>query len=79
MRPGELVVHCSVHDAAGALVERMLVRAAQDAPASVVLARVLRLTLAEQRRGRSLTVDGPPEVLVLLAVAGLGSPDGIRP
>ena len=79
MRPGGLVVHCSVHDATGALVGRMLVHAPEDAPASVVLARVLRLTLAERRRGRSLTVDGPPEVVVLLAVAGLGRPDGIRP
>ena len=79
MRPGELVVHCSVRGRAGDLLERVRVTIPGDAPASVVLARVLRLSLAERRRGRSLTVDAPPELVALLALAGLAAPDDVSP
>jgi hypothetical protein len=72
MRPGELVVQCAVHDEAGALVERRLVRVRADAPASAVLAVVLRLSLAERRRGRILTVVAPEELVALLGLCGLG-------
>jgi len=77
MRPGEFVVHCSVRDDAGALLERLLLRAPAEARASTVLAAVLERSRAERLRGRVLMVDGPTELIALLRLCGL-DPDAGR-
>ncbi|WP_210508219.1 hypothetical protein [Naasia sp. SYSU D00057] len=67
-----------MRDAAGTLLERVLLCAPAGAPASGVLAHVLGRSLVERRRGRRLEVDGPPEVVALLALTGLGDLGDVR-
>jgi hypothetical protein len=80
VRPDGLLVQCCVRDGDLTLVERWLVRVPADAPASGVLDGVLRLALEERRRGLTLTIDAPAELVALLALAGLGDvPGALRP
>jgi hypothetical protein len=79
-RPGNLVAHCSVRDDAGAVVERVRISAPVGAPAFVLLSAVLRLALAERRRGRGVRVDAPADLVALLRLCGLSDGAGeIRP
>ena len=74
------MVRCSVRDAEGRLTALRAVRLAAGTPASAVVDAVLRLALEERRHGGSLAVEAPADLVTLLALSGLGDPQGgIRP
>jgi hypothetical protein len=75
VQPERLIVHCSVWNAGGRLVGLRLVRVT-GARTAETLDTVLRLALVERRLGRSLIVEAPADLVVLLALCGLADRSG---